>query len=103
MTRIFFLLLIALICAPAALAQDRDYSRYEFYVGYANERANHGADQLDRNATATINGSRADLVSRRQGYNGCEAELDQNVNWDIRIVASLRCSFGTTNVQDRLL
>ncbi len=102
MTRIFFLLLIALICAPAALAQDRDYSHYEFYVGYAYERANNGADQFDRNATATINGSRVDLVSRRQGYNGFEAEFVQNLNSHIGIVASFSGTYGTTNFQDRL-
>ena len=41
MTRIFLLLLIALMCAPAAFSQNKDYSFYEFYVGYAYERVDN--------------------------------------------------------------
>ena len=102
MTRIFLLLLVALMCAPAALAQGRDYSSYEFYVGYAYERANNGADQFDRNATATINGSRVDFVSKRRAYNGFEAEFVQNLNSHIGIVASFTGTYGTTGFQDSL-
>src|SRR5947208_40588 len=53
-------------------------------------------------ARATINGSRVDLVSRRQSYNGFEAEFVQNLNSHIGIVASFSGTYGTTNFQDRL-
>jgi opacity protein-like surface antigen len=93
MTRIFLLLLIALICAPAALAQGRDYSFYEFYVGYAHERANNNADSFDKNGRAKINGATVDLASQRTGYNGFEAEFNQNVTRNIGIVTSFSGTF----------
>ena len=100
MARIFLLLLIALVCTPAALAQD--YSRYEFYVGYAYEKANNSADQFDRNASATINGNRVDLVSKREGYNGFAVEFNQNVTSHIGIVTSFSGTYGTTGYRDQL-
>src|ERR1700716_2257380 len=88
MTRFFLLLLIALICAPAAFAQSKDYSFYEFYVGYAHERANNNADAFDKNGTARINGGTVNLASEKTGYNGFEAEFNQNVTRNIGIVTS---------------
>ena len=93
MTRIFLLLLIALMCAPAAFSQSRDYSFYEFYVGYAYERANNNADTFDKNALAKINGARINLASEKTGYNGFEAEFNQNVTRHIGIVTSLSGTF----------
>jgi opacity protein-like surface antigen len=93
MTRFFLLLLIALICAPAAFAQSRDYSFYEFYVGYAHERASNNADTFDKNARGKINGATVDLVSQRTGYNGFEAEFNQNVTRNIGIVTSFSGTF----------
>ena len=78
MTRIFLLLLIALICAPAALAQTKDYSTYEFYAGYAYERANNNADTFDKNGRTTFNGKSVTLDDRRENYNGFNAEFNQN-------------------------
>lgn len=100
MIRLFLLLLIALVCAPAALAQD--YSRYEFYVGYAHERANNNADQFDRNATATINGNRVDFASRRESYNGFQVEFNQNVTSYIGLVTNFSGTYGTTGYRDSL-
>jgi len=57
MTRFFLLLLVALICAPAAFAQNNDYSHYEFYVGYAYERADNNAATFDKNGRAAFNGA----------------------------------------------
>jgi opacity protein-like surface antigen len=101
MTRIFLLLLIALICAPAAFAQQsRDYSFYEFYVGYAHERANNNADKFDRNGTATINGKTVDFVSENVGLNGFNAEFNQNVTRHIGIVTSFTGTYNTTGYFD---
>ena len=80
MTRIFLLLLIALMCAPAAFAQSKDYSFYEFYVGYAYQRASNNADTFDKNGRAKINGATVDFVSEKTAYNGFEAEFNQNVS-----------------------
>src|SRR3979411_3253191 len=88
MTRIFLLLLIALICAPAAFAQGKDYSFYEFYVGYAHDSASNNADSFDKNGRTKINGAPIDLVSEKTGYNGFEAEFNQNVTRHIGIVTS---------------
>jgi opacity protein-like surface antigen len=101
MTRIFLLLLIALICAPAALAQTKDYSTYEFYVGYAYERANNNADSFDKNCLATFNGATIDLVSEKRNYNGFEAEFNQNVTRHIGIVTSFSGTYGSSGYFDR--
>ncbi len=89
MTRIFLLLLIALMCAPVAFSQSRDYSYYEFYVGYAYQRASNNADTFDKNGRAKINNATIDLVSHRPAYNGFVAEFNQNVTRHIGIVTSL--------------
>ena len=101
MTRIFLLLLIALICAPAALAQDRDYSHYEFYVGYANERANNNADRFDKNGTALCNGQPVDFRSERASYNGFMVEFNQNVTRHVGIVTSFSGTYDTTGYFDQ--
>jgi opacity protein-like surface antigen len=98
MTRIFLLLLIALMCAPVAFSQSKDYSFYEFYVGYAHERANNNADSFDKNGRAQINGSTIDLVSEKTGYNGFEAEFNQNVTRHIGIVTSFSGTFKNNEV-----
>ncbi len=101
MTRIFLLLLVALICAPAALAQNKDYSYYEFYVGYAHERANNNADLFDQNAQATFKGARVDFVSERAAYNGFLAEFNQNVTRHIGVVTSVSGTYDTTDYFDQ--
>src|SRR6185503_363310 len=101
MTRFFLLLLIALICAPAVLAQNNDYSYYEFYVGYAHERANNNADRIDKNGTSTFNGKPVDFASRREAYNGFNVEFNQNVTRHIGIVTSFSGTYATNTYVDR--
>ena len=98
MTRFLLLLLIALILAPSAFAQNRrdDYSFYEFYVGYAHERANNDADRFDKDGRATFNGRTVDFVSEKVNYNGFNAEFNQNVTRHIGIVTSFTGTFDTT-------
>jgi opacity protein-like surface antigen len=100
MNRIFLLLLIALICAPAAFAQNKDYSYYEFYVGYAYERANNNADTFDKNGRAKINGATVDLASEKVNYNGFEAEFNQNVTRNIGIVTSFSGTYNNSGYFD---
>ena len=100
MTRIFLLLLVALMCAPAALSQSKDYTFYEFYVGYAHERANNDADKFDRNGTATINGKTVDFASEKVSYNGFNAEFNQNVTRHIGLVTSFSGTYNTTGYLD---
>src|SRR5262249_40357435 len=99
MNRIFLLLLIALICAPAAFAQD--YSKYEFYVGYAHERANNLADVFDKNGTAMCNGSLVDFRSEKADYNGFEVEFNQNLTRHIGIVEQFTGTFDKTDYFDQ--
>jgi opacity protein-like surface antigen len=100
MTRIFLLLLISLMCAPAAFSQNKDYSYYEFYVGYAYERVNNNADTFDKNGRATINGAAVDFVSEKRGYNGFQAEFNQNVTRNIGIVTSFSGTYNADNYLD---
>src|SRR5256885_1366042 len=103
MTRIFLLLLVALILAPSAFAQNRrdDYSFYEFYVGFAHERANNNADLFDKNGRATFNGRTVDFVSEKASYNGFEVEFNQNVTRHLGIVTSFSGTFNTTDYFDK--
>src|SRR5260370_35657904 len=94
MTRFFSFVLIALICASAAFAQSREYSYYEFYIGYAHERANNNADHFDKNGQATFNGNRVDFPSERVGYNAFSAEFNQNVTRHLGIVTSFTGTFN---------
>src|SRR5437588_10950288 len=81
MTRIFLLLLVALILAPSAFAQNRrdDYSFYEFYVGYAHERANNNADRFDKNCTATYNGRTVHFASQKVNHNGVHRKFNHDM------------------------
>ena len=100
MTRIFLLLLIALMCAPAAFSQNKDYSFYEFYVGYAYERVNNNADAFDKNGNAKINGATVNFVSENRGYNGFQAEFNQNVTRNIGIVTSFSGTYNSSGYVD---
>lgn len=100
MTRLFLLLLIALMCTPVAFAQNRDYSFYEFYGGYAYTRAHNNANHFDRNGTATFNGARVNFASDKTDYNGFTAEFNQNIHRNVGIVTSFTASFDNTGYAD---
>jgi opacity protein-like surface antigen len=100
MKRSFLLLLIALICAPAAFAQGKDYSFYEFYVGYAYERADNNADAFSKSGKTKINGATVNLASENNGYNGFQAEFNQNVTRHIGIVTSFSGTYKTVGYTD---
>jgi opacity protein-like surface antigen len=100
MKRFFLLLLIALMCAPAAFAQGKDYSFYEFYVGYAYERADNNADAFNKGGKTKINGNSVNLASERNAYNGFEAEFNQNVTRHIGIVTSFSGTYKTVGYVD---
>ena len=95
MTKWFLLLLMVLVSAPAALAQSSDYSRYEFYGGYAYQRANNNAHSFDNNGGAIIAGQQVILGNRDQAYNGFTGEFNQNPWRHVGLVTSF------TGVYDR--
>ena len=95
MTKWFLLLLMVLVSAPAALAQSGDFSRYEFYGGYAYQRANNNAHSFDNNGTAIVAGQQVILGNRDQAYNGFTAEFNQNPWRHVGLVTSF------TGVYDR--
>jgi opacity protein-like surface antigen len=104
MRKLFLLFAIILVCAPAGFAQS-DYSDWEFFVGYAHERANNGADRLDaRGRIINANGStqRADFVAKRIPYNGVTTEVVANVHRNIGLVANFSATFANTTFDDAL-
>jgi len=100
MTRFFLLLLVALICAPAAFAQNNDYSHYEFYVGYAYERADNNAATFDKNGRAAFNGATVTFGSEKQNFNGFNAEFNQNITRHVGIVTSFSGTFNNNGFVD---
>jgi opacity protein-like surface antigen len=98
MMRFSLLLLIALVCAPAAFTQD--YSHYEFYVGYAYERADNNANTFDRNGRTTFNGNSVVFADQRRGYNGFNAEFNQNITRHIGIVTSFTGTYNNRGYVD---
>jgi opacity protein-like surface antigen len=104
MRKLFLLFAIILVCAPAGFAQS-GYSDWEFFVGYAHERANNGADRLDaRGSIINPNGSsqRADFVSKRIPYNGVTGEVVANVHRNLGLVANFAATFANTTFEDAL-
>jgi len=104
MRKLFLLFALLLVCAPAGFAQS-DYSDWEFFVGYAHERANNGADRLDaRGLIVNPNGTtqRADFVSKRIPYNGVTTEVVANVHRNIGLVANFAATFANTTFDDAL-
>src|SRR6267142_3708694 len=90
MRKLILLFAILLVAAPAGFAQS-DYSNWEFFIGYAHERANNGADRLDvRGRAVNPNGStrRVDFVSDRIPYNGVSTEVVANVTPHIGLVVN---------------
>lgn len=104
MRKLLLLFAIVLVCAPAGFAQS-DYSNWEFFVGYAHERANNGADRLDiRGRAINPNGStrRVDLISERIPYNGVTTELVANVTPHVGLVTNFAATFANTDFVDAL-
>lgn len=99
MFRPFLLLLVALMCAPAVFAQN-DYSRYEFYVGYAYERAENNAATFDRNGKTRLSGNPVLFEDRRENYNGFNAEFNQNLTRHVGIVTSLSGTYNNNGYLD---
>ncbi|MDQ2976489.1 MAG: hypothetical protein M3R69_13915 [Acidobacteriota bacterium] len=104
MRKLLLLFAIILIAAPAGFAQS-DYSDWEFFIGYAHERANNGADRLDAKGRAIkANGSTSpvDFRSERIPFNGVTGEVVANVHENIGLVANFAATFANTDFVDRL-
>jgi opacity protein-like surface antigen len=104
MRKLLLLFAILLVCAPAGFAQS-DYSHWEFFIGYAHERANNGADRLDvRGRAVNANGTtqRVDFVSDRIPYNGATTEIVANVTPHIGLVGNFSATFANTDFVDSL-
>jgi opacity protein-like surface antigen len=104
MRKLFLLFAILLVSAPAGFAQS-DYSNWEFFIGYAHERANNGGDRLDARGLAVSSTgatSRVDFVSKREPHHGVTAEVVANVHRNIGLVANFAVTFADVDFQDRL-
>ena len=94
MTKWFLLLLMGLVSAPVALAQSSDYSRYEFYGGYAYQRAGDNARTVgaaDKPVSFRAIGGGLD-----RAYNGFTAEFNQNVWRHVGLVTSFSGVYDNT-------
>jgi opacity protein-like surface antigen len=103
MRKLLLLLAIILACAPAGFAQD--YSSWEFFIGYAHERANNGADRLDARGFAINPGGttqRVDFVSKRVPHHGVTGEVVANVHRNVGIVANFSATFANHDFVDTL-
>jgi opacity protein-like surface antigen len=94
-----YLLLLALLLASAtaSFAQQLDYSNWEFYGGYAYERADNGASRLNRDATISSgNGAiaKVNFASQQIRFNGFSTELVANVTRHVGIVANFGGEFN---------
>lgn len=103
MRKLLLLLAIIFVCAPAGFAQD--YSSWEFFIGYAHERANNGADRLDARGVAINPGGttqRVDFVSKRVPHHGVTGEVVANVHRNVGIVANFSATFANHDFVDTL-
>ncbi|HWN07976.1 MAG TPA: outer membrane beta-barrel protein [Pyrinomonadaceae bacterium] len=103
MRKLFLLLAIVLISAPASLAQD--YSNWEFFIGYAHERANNGGDRLDAQGRRITAGGAAvpvDFPSKRVQYNGVTGEVVANVHRNVGLVGNFSATFHNAKFRDSL-
>lgn len=104
MRNLLLLIFVSLLSAPAAFAQS-DYGEWEFFIGYAHERANNGADRLDRRGLAILPGGatrRVDFVSERVPLNGFTGEAVANVHKNVGLVANFSATFGNVDYLDAL-
>jgi opacity protein-like surface antigen len=104
MRKLFLLFAIVLLAAPAGFAQS-DYGNWEFFIGYAHERASNGGDRLDAQGRAiNANGttSRVDFQNKRIPYNGVSGEVVANVHKNIGLVANITATFANTQFHDGL-
>ncbi len=95
--RYLLLLAVMLASATASFAQTLDYSNWEFYGGYAYERADNGASRLNRDATISSGTgaiARVNFASQKIKYNGFSAEVVANVNRHLGIVANFGGEFN---------
>ena len=95
MIRLFLLLLVGILAAPIAFGQDSEPKRYEFYGGYAYQRASNNADTFDRNGQASIGGLSVDLIQRSHNYHGFTGEFNQNITRHIGLVTSLTGTYSS--------
>jgi len=103
MRKLLPLLAIILVSAPASFAQD--YSNWEFFIGYAHERANNGADRLDaQGVRITPSGAtaRVDFPSQRVKHNGVTGEVVANVHRNVGLVGNFSATFHNARFRDSL-
>src|SRR5437588_11284676 len=88
--RYLLLLLAVLVCAPASFAQEKDYSNWEFYGGYAYERAPNGAKRLNPDAAITFGTAiaKVNVSSEAVNYNGFSTQAVGNVNRHMELVGN---------------
>ena len=95
--RYLLLLAIMLASATASFAQQLDYSHWEFYGGYAYERADNSAVRLNRDAAISSgNGAiaKVNFASQKIKLQGASVEVVANLNRHVGIVANFSGEFN---------
>lgn len=94
--RYLLLLAIMLASATASFAQQLDYSHWEFYGGYAYERADNSAVRLNRDATISSGSgaiAKVNFASEKINLQGASVEVIGNLNRHVGIVANFSYVF----------
>ena len=104
MRKLLLLLAVFLLAAPAGFAQN-NYSDWEFFIGYAHERASNGGDRLDQRGLAVSSTgatSKVDFANKKIPYNGVTGEVVVNLNSTVGLVGNFSATFANTQLHDRL-
>jgi opacity protein-like surface antigen len=96
MIKWLLLLLVVVVSPPAALGQSSDYSRYEFYGGYAYQRINNNAAPIGNNGSVGVPTGIVQFDSRDQNYHGFTGEFNQNLNRHWGLVTSFTGIYDQT-------
>jgi len=121
MTKWLLLILTVLVSVPTALAQSSDYSRYEFYGGYAYQRTSNNAASISTDGNVfdpgpiihfdsmggSFPGGIVHFDSRGESFGGFTAEFNQNINRRWGLVTSFTGVYDnapvyTTNTPHRV-
>jgi hypothetical protein len=97
--RYLLLLAVILASATASFAQQLDYSSWEFYGGYAYERADNSAVRMNRDASISSgNGAiaKVNFASQNIKLHGFSTEVVANVTRHVGIVANFGGEFNNS-------
>jgi opacity protein-like surface antigen len=94
MRKLLFLAILVVATASMAFAQDTDYNKVEFAVGYSHARVDTGIDDPD------FEDDFADFIADRRGFNGFDTSITGNVSRYVGIKGNLSGHFKSDSFTD---